>query len=106
MLRVFNSDSCNGMKAVRKELVYGEAKIFDDEYGCSPHCFNNFSKDFLGFEKPSYFLKLAMVQVKYVRGNRVVKLLFLKECKKEGLIFTVLLLFSESRWSSSNYMFV
>lgn len=97
----FLSDSCNGMKDVRKKL---QQKIVKWEYGCVTHCLHNFSSDISSLKSHKATIKKALYVSKSVKNIGMARKIFDELCKEKlGKVYTMKL-FSPTRWTTCNLM--
>ena len=129
-MTLYCSDSCNQMIAVRRTLLgtyYNfvpchsryyvilmicsvvyilRTDFFDAVYGDPSHCGNNLCLDILLLPGPKEILRQAMFVVKTIRNVNLIRRLFERSCSRMlGFVLT-LVLYSKTRWSSSNRMFL
>lgn len=97
----FVSDSCNGMRDVRKKLQ--EKQLVRWAYGCAAHSLNNFTEDIakLLFKN---VIKKCVFMVKTIKNTGMVRKIFDKLCTEKFQRNFSLPLYSKTRWSSVNYM--
>lgn len=97
----FVSDSCNGMRDVRKKLQ--EKNLVRWSYGCAAHALNNFTEDIakLLFRN---LIKKCVFAVKSIKNTSMVRKLFDRLCCEKFNRTFSLPLYSKTRWSSINFM--
>lgn len=97
----FVSDSCNGMRDVRKTLQ--EKNLVRWSYGCAAHCLNNFSED-IGKNLFKDVIKKCVFIMKTIKNNGMLRKIFDKICMEKHKRTFSLPLYCKTRWSSVNYM--
>lgn len=99
----FVSDSCNAMRALRRNLL--DNNHFTWVYGCGAHPLNNFCQDLLKLPGLNECLKDAVFICKTIKNQGLLFKIYASVCKELlGKCYSMVL-YSASRWSSVNYMF-
>lgn len=98
----FISESCNGMRDVRRKLV--EKKLVLWEYGCSTHCLHNLSSDIGSLEPFKGNIKDALYVSKTVKNTGMVRKLYEQLCEEKFGAALTMVLFSSTRWTTCNLM--
>lgn len=98
----FISDSCNGMRDVRRTLV--SQKKIKWAYGCAAHCFNNFCED-IGKHIFKNVVKEAVFISKTTKNVGMIRKIFDEICVEKHKRKYSLPLYCKTRWSSVNFMF-
>lgn len=99
----FVSDSCNGMRDVRKRLL--QKKLVKWEYGCASHCLHNLSCDIGQLDPFKELTKKAVYVSKSVKNTGMIRKLYDSLCTEKYGKPLVMKLFSPTRWTSCNEMF-
>ncbi|KAE9220734.1 hypothetical protein PF004_g13241 [Phytophthora fragariae] len=100
----FVSDSCNLMRAVRT-LLYNEG-VVRLTYGCSAHALNNFCEDIAKLTSMKTGIRRAGFISKTIKNQNLLSKIFSELSKELVGKSYAMVLYSASRWSSVNLMFV
>ncbi|KAE8956558.1 hypothetical protein PR001_g31693, partial [Phytophthora rubi] len=100
----FVSDSCNLMRAVRT-LLYNEG-VVRLTYGCSAHALNNFCQDIAKLTSMKTGIRRAVFISKTIKNQNLLSKIFSELYKELVGKSYAMVLYSASRWSSVNLMFV
>ncbi|KAG1684526.1 hypothetical protein DVH05_011041 [Phytophthora capsici] len=101
---VFISDSCNLMRAVRESLHH--QGVVQLTYGCSAHALNNFCADIAKLGSVKEGIRRAVFVAKTIKNQNLLNKIYSVLCRELCGRTYAMVLFSASRWSSINYMFV
>lgn len=100
----FISDSCNLMRAVRTKLFnHGTVQL---TYGCSAHALNNFCEDIAKIASVKESIRRGVYVSKTIKNQNLLNKIFNMLCIEMVGKPYAMVLYSASRWSSINYMFV
>ena len=100
----FMSDSCNAMRALRRELRQCNLVVW--EYGCASHSLNNFCEVILYLPDFKCKLRRGLFLSKSIKDNGMVGKVFRALSLELFGKAYAMVLYSVSRWSSVNYMFL
>jgi len=104
VVHAFISDSCNSMRLLRELIVSN--KVLDYAYGCGAHALNNYCEEIVLITPVKNALKRALFVSKSVKNQGMLAKIFAMICIETVGKALAMVLYSASRWSSVNYMFL
>ena len=92
------------MRLLRKLIV--DEKVLSYAYGCGSHALNNFCEDIVLVSRVKMSLKKALFISKSIRSHGMLAKIYAMVCTETLGKSLAMVLYSASRWSSVNYMFL